>query len=55
MALRNINAEESFSTLPQLRTLGHEAKPIEVHIRTANDDHKFLLCADEVLLDYVSL
>ena len=55
MALWNINAEESFSTFPKLRTLGYEAEPIEVHVRTANDDHKLLLCTDEVLLNYVSL
>jgi len=51
----NIDTKECLPSLTEFRTLGDEAKSIKVHVRATDHDHKLLLRADKVVLQYITL
>lgn len=48
-----LNGEQRFTPLTELRTLGDEAQPVEVHVRTTYHCYETLVGAVELILCYI--
>lgn len=53
-SLRNIDAQKSFPTLSELRTLSDESQSIEIHICATYNSDKTFLCTNKVVIKDVA-
>ena len=53
--LRNLYAQQCFSSLSEFRTFRDKAQSVEVHVRAADDGDELLLCADKLVVENVAL
>lgn len=51
----DINTQENLSPFSQCRAFGDEPQTVKVHVRAADNGDKFLLGANEVVINDVSL
>ena len=52
--LRNLNAQQSFTSFTKLSTFSDETQSVEVHVSTRNDRYESFVRTDELIVDDVS-